>query len=147
LSFFSNFIQLRLNTFHQNYHMQKEEEEFLKHCHAWDRAIEKNIVDEIGIFMHDDWICVATDGGITTKTGFLDVIASGDLSHTKMTSDEHEIRFYGRTAIFVSKGISSGTFKQDIFSFYEWSTSVFILNESRWLCVLTMLTPAKKYKI
>jgi hypothetical protein len=124
--------------------MQMEEEKFLQHCYAWDRAMEKNNVAEIGRFMNDDWICVANDGGITTRAVFLDAIASGDLLHTTMSSDEHEIRIYGQTAIFISKGFSSGIYKRQAFNFYEWSTSVFTLRESVWYCVLTMLTPAKK---
>ena len=106
--------------------------------------METNNVEKIGFYMSDDWICVATDGGITTKAAFLGVIESGDLSHNKMTSDEHEVRLYGNTGILISKGISSGHYKGSAFTFYEWSTSVFILKNSQWLCVVTMLTPSKE---
>jgi ketosteroid isomerase-like protein len=124
--------------------MQIETQQFLENCFAWDRAMETNDIEKIGPYMAEDWVCVATDGGKTTKAAFLGVIASGDLSHSKMTSDEHEIRLYGNTGIFISKGISSGLYKGAPFTFYEWSTSVFILKNSTWLSVITMLTSARK---
>ncbi|HTE27670.1 nuclear transport factor 2 family protein [Flavitalea sp.] len=124
--------------------MQNEKDIFFQNCLAWDRAMEKNNAEEIGSYMANDWICVATDGGITSKAAFLSEIDSGNLSHTKMSSDEHEIRLYDQTAILISKGISSGTYKGEAFTFYEWSTSVFVLKDSQWLCVVTMLTPSRE---
>jgi ketosteroid isomerase-like protein len=123
--------------------MQNENQQFWDNCLAWDRAMENNDVETIRPYMAEDWVCVATDGGKTSKAAFLGAIASGDLSHNKMTSDEHEIRLYGNTGILISKGISSGFYKNAAFTFYEWSTSVFIKNNSKWQCVITMLTPAK----
>ena len=110
----------------------------------WDHAIERNDVAEIGKFIADNWVIVGIEGGITSKSHFLDFIKSGDLFHSRMDFEEHKVDVYDNTGIVVSKGTSSGTYKGESFSYYEWSTSVFVKNEGQWLCVLTMLTPAQK---
>ena len=113
-------------------------------CKQWDEAIADNNVMEIGKFMSDDWIIVGTEGGITAKQHFLDFVKSGDLLHNNMEFEDIRVTVYDNTGIVISKGTSSGTYKGEPFSYYEWSTNVFIRNEGVWLCVLTMLTPAEK---
>ena len=93
--------------------------------------------------MSDDWVIIGTEGGITSKPRFLSFIESGDLFHSSMTFEEHKVEVYDNTGIIVSKGTSSGTYKGEAFSYYEWSTSVFVKREEQWRCVLTMLTPAQ----
>ncbi|MGZ5190623.1 MAG: nuclear transport factor 2 family protein [Flavisolibacter sp.] len=110
----------------------------------WDKAIEANDVHSIAQFMSDDWVIIGTDGGITNKESFLDFIRSGDLQHNSMHFEDLRIEIYDNTGIVTSRGTSSGTYKGQPFSFYEWSSNVFIRKNDKWLCVLTMLTPAKK---
>lgn len=109
----------------------------------WDDSMVSNIADDIGKFMSDDWVIVGTDGGITPKTNFLKWIRSGDLHHTRMDSDDVRIKIYGNTGVITARETSAGIYKGEPFSFYEWSTSVFIYESEKWICVLTMLTPAK----
>jgi ketosteroid isomerase-like protein len=113
-------------------------------CRKWDEAIVTNDVVEIGKYMSADWVIIGTEGGITPKSHFLDFIKSGDLFHNKMDFDDIRVVEYGDAAIVISKGTSSGTYKGEPFSYYEWSTNVFIKKDGHWLCVLTMLTPAEK---
>ena len=61
-----------------------------------------------------------------------------------MDSDETSIKFYEDTGIVTSRGTSAGNYKGQSFELYEWSTSIFIRKNGQWLCVHTMLTPAKK---
>jgi ketosteroid isomerase-like protein len=119
---------------------QEELQEFGK---RWDQAIVDNDPDKISQFMSDDWVIVGTEGGITSKSDFLQAVRSGDLFHTKMSFEDLHIKVYGDAGVVISRGTSSGTYKGQPFSFYEWSTSTYIRNEGRWQCVLTMLTPAK----
>jgi ketosteroid isomerase-like protein len=111
-------------------------------CRAWDNSIANNEVSDIGRFMASDWVIIGTEGGITPKQNFLKFIESGDLVHKAMDFNDIRIEVYGDTGVVTSKGTSSGTYKDVPFSYYEWSTNVFIKSEDRWLCVLTMLTPA-----
>ena len=121
-----------------------KEEDVKRACLAWDEAMTRNVVSEIGSYMSDDWICVGTEGGINTKEAFLSWIASGDLAHTTMSSDEMHVKMYGDTAIVVSRGTSAGSYQAAAFSLYEWSSNVFVLRDGNWQCVHTMLTPAKQ---
>lgn len=102
----------------------------------------RNDPHEISKFMSDDWVIVGTDGGITPKESFIHSIQSGDLNHTRMDAEDSRVRIYENTGVLTSRGTSSGTYKGQPFSFYEWSTSVFVWNNTGWRCVLTMLTPA-----
>lgn len=108
----------------------------------WDKALAENNVQEISRYMSDDWVCVATEGGILEKEKFLENISSGKLVHTRMDTDESRVRVYGNTGVITGIGTSAGTWMGDEFSFYEWSTSVFTWENDRWFCVLTMLTSA-----
>ena len=121
--------------------MESEKQELLDFSRRWDEAMIGNDADEIGAFMSDDWVIVASDG-ITSRSSFLQLISSGILTHNRMDSDEINIRMYGNTGILVSRGTSAGTYNGEKFSLYEWSTSVFIRKEEKWICVLTMITPA-----
>lgn len=119
------------------------EHELLQHSLAWDEAIVSNDVNQIRSFMADDWICVATNGGITTIKDFLDQIRHGELVHTEMSTAESQVRVYNAAGIVIGKGYSKGTFRGSPFSIHEWSVSVFVLQNSSWKCVLTMLADVK----
>ena len=119
------------------------EDELLQFGLAWDQAMVRNNANEIGKFMSNEWIIVGTEGGITSKNEFLSHIRSGDLTHSRMDSDETSIKIYENTGIVTSRGTSAGNYKGHSFEFYEWSTSIFIRTNKQWLCVHTMLTPAK----
>ena len=122
-----------------------EKQELLEFSKQWDEAMIGNDADEIAKFISDDWVIVASDG-ITSRSSFLELISSGILSHNRMDSDECTISIYGNTGVLVSRGTSAGTYNNEKFSLYEWSTNVFIKAEGKWRCVLTMLTPANKSK-
>jgi hypothetical protein len=117
------------------------EGELLQVGKAWDEAMIQNNSEEIGKFMSDDWVIVGSDG-ITTKSEFMESIRSGDLTHNRMDSDETRIKVYDTMAVVTSRGTSAGKYKGEPFELYEWSSSVFIYENQRWICVHTMLTPA-----
>ena len=122
--------------------MSTAEKSLLRFTEAWDKAMTGNNAAEIAGFMHDDWTITGSDG-ITSKAAFLQSVTSGDLVHNRMDTDEVVIKIFGDTGLVIAKGTSEGTYKLQPFSFYEWSTSVFIKLEEKWLCISTMLTPAK----
>jgi ketosteroid isomerase-like protein len=125
---------------------KQEIEGLMLQCKQWDKAIENNDTQEIEKFMSNEWVIVGTEGGITKRSGFLNSIKSGVLVHNRMDFEDLKVEVYDNTGIVVGKGTSAGTYQGRPFSFYEWSTSVFIKNDGSWLCVLTMLTPAQKKK-
>lgn len=111
-------------------------------CKAWDEAFVTNNVELISPFMTDDWVIVGADG-ISSKVDFLAGISTGKLTHSRMDSDEQHVKIHGDAAIVISRGTSAGSWEGKHFSLYEWSTSVFIKQKEKWVCVSTMLTPAK----
>jgi hypothetical protein len=119
------------------------EGELLQVGKEWDDAMIQNNPKEIEKFMSDDWVIVGSDG-ITKKSEFMESIRSGDLTHNRMDSDETRIKVYDTVAVVTSRGTSAGKYKGESFELYEWSSSVFIYENRRWICVHTMLTPAKK---
>jgi ketosteroid isomerase-like protein len=116
----------------------------LNFCQDWDKAMVQNNASEIGRFMADDWVIIGTEGGITSKENFLAFIRSGDLLHDRMDFEDLRVEIYGDTGVVTSRGTSGGSYRKQPFSFYEWSTNMFIYRDDNWLCVLTMLTPAIK---
>ena len=110
---------------------------------AWDAAMERNDADEIADFVTADWIIVGS-GGITARDAFIEQIRSGTLSHSRMDSDEMHVRVHGNTGTVVSRGTSAGQYRGEQFELYEWSTSVFVRDDARWRCVLTMLADADR---
>ncbi|MEJ7587010.1 MAG: nuclear transport factor 2 family protein [Ferruginibacter sp.] len=91
--------------------------------------------------MSHDWVIIGSDG-ITSKSTFPEYISSGTVSHNRVDSDETILKIYGNTGIIISRGTTAGTSNNEQFSLYEWSTSIFMKSEGKWLCVLTTLTPA-----
>lgn len=118
-------------------------QELITYDRQWAKSIADNNVEEMSTFMSDEWVIIGTEGGITPKASFLEWISSGDLIHTEMSSESGRVKIYGNTGVITNKGTSSGTYKGEYFSFYEWATSVYIHDGKTWQCVLTMLTPAK----
>lgn len=99
-----------------------------------------NDEDAIGEFMADDWTIVGTDGSVDGKDRFLSLIASGDLRHNEMTTQDLAVRIYGNTAVTVARGTSGGDFRGTPFSLVERSSCVFVKRDEQWLCVLTHLS-------
>ena len=120
-----------------------DEQELISFTNQWDKAMTGNDAVEIGKFMSEDWVLIGSDG-ITTKASFLESVNSGVLTHSRMDADEMKVTMYENTGIIVALGTSAGTYLGEKFSLYEWSTSIFRKVNEKWLCVLTMLTPAKK---
>jgi hypothetical protein len=119
-------------------------EALIRFSRDWDEAMIRNNPQEITRFMSDDWVIVGTEGGITPKSSFIESIRSGDLIHRQMDADDFRVRIYENTGVLTSRGTSAGTYKGQPFSFFEWSTSIFLWKADEWRCVLTMLTPANK---
>jgi ketosteroid isomerase-like protein len=115
------------------------ETDLIATAHAWDAAMVSNDAAAIGRFMTDDWIIVGADGSVEGKARLLSLIASGDLTHDVMTSEEFTVRIYPDVAIVIAKGVSGGEFKGARFRETERASNVFIRRDDTWICVLTHL--------
>ena len=115
-------------------------QELLDLARAWDAAMVSNDAAAIGAFMADDWIIIGPDGSIGDRTRFLALVASGDLTHDVMTTEDPIVRVYGDTAVVIAHGISGGTWQGTPFSTQERATSVFVRRDGIWRCVVTHLS-------
>lgn len=120
------------------------EKEIRKVCQEWDKSIEENDVEAMATYMSEDWVIVGSEGGIIKKESFLSSVEKGTLVHSLMDFEDLRVKVYRETAVVTSRGTSSGKWMDKPFSYYEWSSNTFIKDGDRWVCVLTMLTPARK---
>jgi ketosteroid isomerase-like protein len=100
----------------------------------------RNDVEEIGCYMAADWVIVGSDGRMSDRATFLGLIASGELTHDVMESNDIEVRVYGDAAVLLANGISGGHFRGQPFREYERSSNVFVKEGGQWRCVLTHLS-------
>jgi hypothetical protein len=108
-------------------------------------ALVRNAVQELEHYLSEDWKIVSGDGVIIDKNRFLKVIASGDLKHTRMTSENQTIRRYGNVALVTSHALSAGSYKTVSFETDEIGTDVIVKIHGHWVCVLTQLTTIAKH--
>jgi ketosteroid isomerase-like protein len=121
--------------------------ELIAVAHEWDRAMVDNDADAIGRFMADDWVIVGSDGSVNDKAAFLELVRSGVLSHDVMTSENLIVRVYAGAAVVVAEGVSGGLYQGHRFLETERSSSVFVMQDGQWRCVLThvsRLDPASR---
>ncbi|GAA1720298.1 hypothetical protein GCM10009809_15050 [Isoptericola hypogeus] len=107
----------------------------------WTRAIVSNDAGQIGSFMADDWVIVS-ESGIATKEQFLTYVASGGLTHSAMDRvGEPRVRVYGDVAVLTTRATNTAHYEGRRFDADEWTTSMFVRRDGRWLCVLSHITP------
>lgn len=116
------------------------ERELVDVSDAWDRAMVGNDAEAIGQYMAEDWIVIGSDGGVTDKPTFLELVRSGRLSHDVMESHDLEVRVYGDTAVVTGRGVSGGKYEGQPFRLVERISCVFVKQHGRWRCVLTHLS-------
>lgn len=118
-----------------------DEASFSRLLTAWNRAIVANDADAIASFAEPGWVFVG-ENGISTGAQFLESVATGRVTHDRMTSEVHDVRGHGDTAVVVARVRNSGTFEGNAFALDEWTTDVFVARDGEWRCLLTHLTPA-----
>jgi hypothetical protein len=122
-----------------------ETAEIAKFETGFSSALARNAVQDLDRYLSDDWKIVSGDGDIIDKKRFLKVIASGDLKHTKMTSENQTIRRYGNAAFVTTRAKSAGSYKNMPFETDEIGTDVIVKIHGHWVCVLTQLTTIAKH--
>jgi uncharacterized protein (TIGR02246 family) len=110
----------------------------------FNRAMVSNEVARIAACISDDWVLVTPEAGPISRTGILQAIENGVLSHDSMTKDVKRVRVYGDIAIVIARGQNTGAFKGQAIAADEWITDVYQKVDDRWRCVLTHLTPATR---
>src|SRR5215468_7389411 len=112
---------------------------------AWERAIRDNNTDAIAGFMADDWKIVSGNG-ITTRDRFLEVVASGELTHDIFEGEIIGVRESGNVVVLTGRVKSCGAFRDHPFSSEEWTTDIFVKQGGEWKCVHSHITPVEESK-
>jgi len=100
----------------------------------------ENDADAIGRYMAEDWTITGSDGNISDKASFLELVRSGLLTHDVMTSEDLKVRVYGDAAVVTARGVSGGQYQGRAFREVERSSNVFVKQHGEWRCVLTHLS-------
>src|SRR5262245_9949423 len=100
----------------------------------------ENNAESIGRFMADDWTIIGSDGKVGHKSGFLELVKTGMLSHDVMDSEDLNVRVYGDTAVVTARGVSGGKYQGHAFREVERWSCVFVKQGGQWKCVLTHLS-------
>jgi len=112
---------------------------------AFSSTLARNAAQELEHYLSADWRIISGDGSIIDRARFLKVIASGDLKHTNMTSENQTISLYGNTALVTSHSHSAGSYKNMPFETDEIGSDVIAKIHGHWVCVLTQLTTIAKH--
>ncbi|MFC7447910.1 nuclear transport factor 2 family protein [Rhodococcus daqingensis] len=113
-------------------------------CDDWYEAIVSNDAERIAAYMADDWV-IASESGIASRAQFLDLVRSGELTHSAMDrASGARVRIYGDTAVFTARVTNTAHDAGQRFDADEWTSDVFVRRDDRWLCVLTHITAARE---
>lgn len=110
---------------------------------AWAAAIVANDVDRIDAFAEEDWALVGT-GGVMTRAGFLELVASGELTHEQMNFEILDLWDRGDLIVVLAHGTNQGHWQGQPFAEDEYVTDIFARHPDGWRCVVSTLTPRKQ---
>ena len=102
------------------------------------RAMANNDADGITRSLADDWVVIATSGGVAEgKSVFADGIKSGFLTRKTFEISEPRVRLYGNVALVTTKVQTSGVLQGKPFDVTERQTDVLVWKDGGWKSVLT----------
>jgi ketosteroid isomerase-like protein len=108
---------------------------------SWAAALVANDPDRIAGFLEPDWSLVTPESGAVPGDRFLGLVASGALSHSRMSFDVLEVRVLEPVALVTAHGTNTGMWQGQPFEADEWVTDVFVRRHDGWRCCLSVLTP------
>ncbi len=101
-------------------------------------AMRNNDGAGIANMLDDDWVVIATTGGMCEgKDVFPSGIRSGVLTRKTFELIDPRVRLYGNVALVTSKLKLSGVFHDKVFDIMERQTDVLVWKDGAWKCVLT----------
>ncbi|MEV6276570.1 nuclear transport factor 2 family protein [Nocardia sp. NPDC051832] len=110
---------------------------------GWAEAVVSNDSARVAGFMADEWVIVS-DSGITTRADFLELISSGELTHSAMDEvGEPLIQVYGDTAVYTARVTNTAHYQGERFDADEWTTDVFVRDARGWRCVRSHIATVK----
>jgi ketosteroid isomerase-like protein len=119
-----------------------EVDEVIEAERGWSAAIVANDAERIAAYQIPEWVIV-TKNGVTSGETFLAVIRSGVLSHSRMEPvGEPLVAVFGDTAVLTVRVRSTETHGGQTVDNDEWTSTLFVRQNGRWLAAHTQLTTA-----
>jgi ketosteroid isomerase-like protein len=115
--------------------------EFQELMDAWSEAVVADDPEAFASFAEPDWVLIGENGALARDV-FLELVATGQISHHTMAHEVHDLRLYDNIAVMLSRGKSTGNYQGLEFELDEWITEVFIHRPDGWKCIVTHLTNA-----
>lgn len=109
----------------------------------WAAAIVANDPVRIDAFTAAGWALIGGRGALPRQR-FLDVVASGELTHEEMSFEVLELWDRGETVVVLAHGTNSGHWRAEPFTADEYVTEVFARRGDGWQCVVSALTPREQ---
>ncbi|WP_017591524.1 nuclear transport factor 2 family protein [Nocardiopsis potens] len=108
---------------------------------AWAEAITANDPERIAEFMAEGW-AIVSETGVGAKRDFLDLVASGELTHSAMERiGEPRVLLLDGVAVYTARVANTAHYRGRRYDADEWTTDVFIRRGGRWVCVHSHITP------
>jgi ketosteroid isomerase-like protein len=102
------------------------------------QAFRSNDADGILRWLSDDWMVIATSGGVGEgKMVFPEGIKSGVLTRRTFDISESRVRLYGDVAVVTNRVKTSGVYHGKAFDIWERQTDVLLWKDGGWKVVLT----------
>ncbi|MBV9959217.1 MAG: nuclear transport factor 2 family protein [Acidobacteria bacterium] len=118
----------------------KEQREVLAVLNDWVDALTKNDLGRLERIVGDDYLITTSENTILNKEQDLSPIKTGDVKFQTVSTQDVNIRVFGKTAIVTGIGLFKGTYKARPFDIRERFTDVYVKRGRRWQPVASHAT-------
>lgn len=108
---------------------------------AWLQAHISGDVDALAHLMAEEYLQVAPEGGLRSKTEVLASFERGQRQWDFAESDEYDIRIYGLTAVVFGRWRAAGVNHGRRFDYAARYVSVWVWRDDRWQIASDQSTP------
>jgi len=125
-------------------HEQVAIHEILQAEQAWTAAFLQLDLATIDQLMADDYTIIQPGGAVVGKAETLASLRSEQRHWASATSDEHQVRIYGDTAIVIGRWTAKGVNHGEAFDYAARYMSVWVKRAGRWQMVADQSTSIRE---
>ena len=109
----------------------------------WDLDIIHKNLAAVADNMAEDFLQIRSDGALVDKQGFLNAVASPQLSINPYTVEDFNIRIFGTVALITGETRMTGRFGAEAFEIHYRFTDTYVKREGKWKVVQVQITPIR----
>ncbi|HEY0546423.1 MAG TPA: nuclear transport factor 2 family protein [Pyrinomonadaceae bacterium] len=122
----------------------KEQREVLAVLNDWVAALRQNDLAKLNYIVGDDYVITTSEGTMLDKEQDLLPIKTGDVKFETVSTEDVNVRIYGKTAIVTGIGNFKVTYKNRPLDVRERFTDVYVKRNGRWQPVASHATSLLK---